>query len=113
MRLANKSIRLQIYLFILAVPLNLVWEVAQIGAYDFPETSLITAVIGCLIPSLGDGLMTLMIYWTGWLVFRDSKWILSPETKGYLLMIGVGLILALLVEWNALYRTGAGATMSG
>ncbi len=47
----NKSVRLQIYLFILAVPLNLIWEVAQMKAYDFPETSLMAVVIGCFVPS--------------------------------------------------------------
>ena len=102
----NPQIRLQLYLFLLAVPLNVIWEVAQIKAYDFPESSLMTNVIGCLVPTLGDGLMILIIYWAGWLFFRDSKWILNPRTKGYLLMVGVGLILAVLVEWNAL-RTGA------
>ena len=85
----------------------MIWEIAQIGAYDFPETSLMAVVIGCFVPSLGDGLMTLIIYWSGWLLFRDWGWILNPGRSGYLLMMGVGLILALLVEWNALYRTGA------
>ena len=98
---------LQASLFLIAVPLNVIWEIAQIGAYDFPETSLMAVVIGCFVPSLGDGLMTLIIYWSGWLLFRDWGWILNPVRSGYLLMMGVGLILALLVEWNALYRTGA------
>jgi hypothetical protein len=106
--IVNKdNIVLQVTLFLVALPLNLGWEVAQIMAYDFPETNLMTVVIHCFVPSLGDGLMTLMIYWTGWLLFRDWQWILHPGTSGYLLMMGVGLILAVLVEWNALYRTGA------
>lgn len=108
--IVNKdNIVLQVTLFLVALPLNLVWEVAQITAYDFPETSLMTGVIGCFVPSLGDGLMTLIIYWTGWLLFREPRWILNPGAKGYLLMVGVGLILAVLVEWNALYRTGSWA----
>lgn len=104
-----KQIRVQAYLFLIAVPLHLIWEVAQITAYDFPGTSLTTDVIGCFLPSLGDGLMTLMIYWSGWFLFREPEWILKPGAKGYLLILGVGLTLALLVEWNALYRTGAWA----
>lgn len=99
--------KLQVVLFILAVPLNLTWEVAQIGAYDFPEGSLLKNVIGCFVPSLGDGLMTLMIYWSGWTIFRNSRWILHPGAKGYLLLVALGIVLALVVEWNALYRTGA------
>ena len=71
-------------IFFVAVFLNLAWEVAQIHAYDFPESRLITDLIGCFIPSLGDGLMILIIYWTGWVVFQSPKWILSPGSKGYL-----------------------------
>jgi hypothetical protein len=104
----NPQIRLQIYLFLLAVPLHLIWEIAQIEAYDFPESSLMTDVIGCFVPTLGDGLMTLIIFWSGWAVFRDSQWILNPGLKGYLLMSAVGLLLAVIVEWNA-FRTGAWA----
>lgn len=104
-----KSISLQAYLFLIAVPLHLAWEVTQIAAYDFPETSLVTDILGCFIPSLGDGLMTLMIYWAGWLVLRDVKWILKPGLNGYAVMLSAGFILAVLVEWNGLYRTGAWA----
>ena len=96
-------------MFVLAVLLNLIWEVAQISAYDFPESSLVTNVLGCFVPTLGDGLMILIIYWTGWLVFRKFQWILSPGARGYLLMMVIGLVLAVFVEWNALYRTGAWA----
>jgi len=106
MLFANKTLRLQAQLFVLAVPLNLIWEIAQIKAYDFPETSLMTDVIGCFVPTLGDGLMTLIIFWSGWAIFQDSQWILNPRLKSYLLMSAVGLLLAVIVEWNA-FRTGA------
>lgn len=51
--------------------------------------------------------MTLIIFWTGWAVFRDSRWILKPALKGYLLMFVIGIFLAIIVELNALYLTGA------
>lgn len=105
----HAHIRLQMYLFLLAVPLHLTWEVAQIEAYDFPETSLMTVAIGCFVPSLGDSLMTLVIYWAGWMTFRDSQWVLHPGMRGYLFMMSIGLILAVLIEWNALFLTGAWA----
>lgn len=107
--LPKEQLWLHAYVFLLAVPLNLIWEVGQMGAYDFPETTLMEDILGCFIPSLGDGLMMLMIYWAGWLVFRDASWILKLGSKGYRVMLGAGFILALLVEWNALYRTGAWA----
>jgi hypothetical protein len=55
MLFAKKHLRLQAYLFLITVPLHLIWEVAQIRAYEFPETSLMTDVIGCFVPSLRDG----------------------------------------------------------
>lgn len=103
------ALKLQALVFILAVPLNLIWEVTQIGAYEFSPSGLMTNIVGCLVPSLGDGLMTLMIYWTGWAVFRNSQWILNPGARGYLLVVSLGMILAVVVEWNALYRTEAWA----
>jgi hypothetical protein len=105
----TSPIRLQIYLYLLALPLHLIWEVAQIEAYAFPETNLMKDVIGCFLPSLGDGLMTLVIYWAGWLAFRDWQWILHPGIHGYLFMMSIGLLLAVAVEWNALYQTRAWA----
>jgi hypothetical protein len=48
-----------------------------------------------------------IIFWTGWVVFRDSRWILKPALKGYVLMFVVGILLAIIVELNALYLTGA------
>lgn len=101
------ALKLQALVFILAVPLNLIWEVTQIGAYEFSPGTLMTNILGCFIPSLGDGIMILIIYWLGWAIFRNSQWILNPGPKGYLVVVSLGVILALLVEWNALYRTGA------
>ena len=69
--------------------------------------AVIVNLIGCFLPSLGDGLMTLVISWGGWIVFRNAGWILGPGLKGYMLMALLGLVLAVGVEWNALYRTGA------
>ncbi len=107
MILVKPHIRLQVYLFVLAVPLNLIWEVAQISTYDFPESGFATNVVGCFLSTLGDGLMILIIYWTGWSLFRDPQWVLNPRLKGYSLMMAVGIILAVIVEWNAVYWTKA------
>ncbi len=107
------ALRLSAAIFLVAVPLNLAWEVAQIRAYAFPAEGIMADLIGCLVPSLGDGLMTLAIYWSGWAVFRDAAWGLRPGLSGYLLMAAVGVVLAVGVEWNALYRTGAWAYAPG
>ena len=94
MILVKKYIWLQACLFLLAGPLNLIWEVTQMSAYDFPDSSFIPNILGCFVPSLGDGLMILIIYWIGWALFRNPQWVLNPGTPGYLLMMVVGLMLA-------------------
>jgi hypothetical protein len=94
---------------VVAVPLNLAWEVAQIQAYAFARQGVMADLVGCLVPSLGDGLMTLVISWSGWGLFRRAGWVLRPGARGYLLAALVGFVLAVGVEWNALHRTGAWA----
>jgi hypothetical protein len=105
----RETLRLQAAIFAVAVPLNLAWEVAQAQLYAFPRQGIVTDLVGCLVPSLGDGLMTLAIYWSGWLVFRRPGWVLRPGAGGFALAVLVGLLLAIGVEWNALYLTGAWA----
>jgi hypothetical protein len=105
----RETLRLQAAIFAIAVPLNLAWEVAQVQAYAFPRQGILADLLGCLVPSLGDGLMTLAIYWSGWLVFRRPTWIARPGVAGVALAALVGLLLAVGVEWNALYLTGAWA----
>ncbi len=100
---AREHVLFHAFIFFVAVLLNLAWEVAQIHAYDFPESTLFKDLIGCFIPSLGDGLMVLIIYWTGWSVFRSSRWVIRPGTKGYFLMIASGLFLAIVVELTGVY----------
>ena len=107
------ALRLSVVSVLVAVPLNLAWEVAQMQLYAFPRQGIVTDLVGCLVPSLGDGLMTLAIYWSGRLAFRDAAWALRPGPRGYLLMALVGFVLAVAVEWNALHRTGAWAYTPG
>jgi hypothetical protein len=94
---------------VVAVPLNLAWEVAQMQVYAFPRQGVMADLVGCLVPSLGDGLMTLVISWSGWGLFRSAGWVLRPGVRGSLLAALVGFVLAVGVEWNALHRTGAWA----
>jgi hypothetical protein len=48
--------------------------------------------------------MVLLIVATGAITFHRWDWFHSPGRTGYLLMLTAGLILAVLVEWVAVYR---------
>jgi hypothetical protein len=87
-------------LYVVAVLFNYVWELAQMplyeGASDFP-----TLWWHCGIATLGDGLLVLLIYGLGGLVFRDARWFVQPGWRGYLLMLIAGIALSISVEVSA------------
>lgn len=56
----------------------------------------------CVMPSLGDGVLILLIALSGWPLFRKLDWTDRPGSWGYVLMIGVGFALSVLVEHSGL-----------
>ena len=90
--------------FAIAVPLNFLWEVAQSPLYaslpPFPAR-----VWHCLAASLGDGLLIVLLWITGWSVFRRPDWFRRPHTGKCLLMLTTGIVVGVIVE-SAGLRTG-------
>ena len=91
------------WIFIVAVVLNYLWELAQMPLYAGVEAYSARVFWHCFVASLGDGVMVLLIVAAGWIVLRRSDWFLRPGIPGYSVMITVGLILAVLVEWLGLH----------
>ena len=93
--------RIAATVFAIAVPFNFLWEIAQSSLYvampPFPER-----VWHCFIASLGDGVLVLLIWIAGWAVFRAKDWFRGAHAGAYLLIVGGGLLLAVIVEWLAL-----------
>lgn len=52
----------------------------------------------CFLASLGDGLLVLLIFAAGWIVFRRREWFVRHGARGYLLMLAAGLIIAVGIE---------------
>ncbi|HEX2227611.1 MAG TPA: hypothetical protein VHM64_10750 [Candidatus Binatia bacterium] len=57
----------------------------------------------CFVAALGDGIMVLMIVAAGWITLRRPDWFVHSGLLGYLVMIMAGFVLAVLVEWLAVY----------
>ena len=91
-------------LFFVAVAINLLWEMAQMGLFA-STGSWIRDSAGCVRASLGDGGMVLGIYAVGALVFRRLDWFRRPGVAGYAVMLTIGVILAAAFEMFAL-RSG-------
>lgn len=92
-----------IWVFSVAVPLNYLWELAQAPLYVGLEEYNAGVFWHCFVASLGDGIMVLLIVAAGAVVLRRRNWFFRPGVAGYGVMLTTGLLLAMLVEWAAVY----------
>ena len=98
--------RTLISVFIVAVFLNYVWELAQAPLYVGLERYGAAVLWHCFVASLGDGIMVLLIYLAGRIILRRLDWFERPGVSGYVVMLSTGLLLALSVEWLGLRVLG-------
>jgi len=94
-----------VLVFVMAVLFNYLWELAQSPLYA-GLGSFTTMWWHCFVASLGDGLLTLLIVAAGWMTLRRASWFLHPGVRGYTLMLTVGLLIGVSVEWVAVYMAG-------
>ena len=93
-----------ISIFIVAVLLNYLWELAQAPLYVGLQDYDTRVFWHCFVASLGDGIMVLLIVAAGWITLRQPDWFVRPGVPGYLVMIAAGLFLAVVVEWMAVHK---------
>ena len=101
----HKSVwRLIFILYVVSVAVNYLWELAQAPLYvGMNRWSVVWW--HCLLASLGDGLMVLLIYAAGSVALRSPNWFRRPGAKEYVLMLAAGLLIGIGVEWTALHFT--------
>lgn len=83
--------------FVLAIPLNFAWELAQSGLYAGAD-QWPSRWWHCFVASLGDGILVLVIYAVGALIAGRIDWFESGYRQ-YPLVLATAVILALIVEW--------------
>jgi hypothetical protein len=89
-------------IFLVAVLLNFPWERAQSILYLMKDGTPIPWW-QCLVMSLGDGLLILLIFWIGGAFFRRPAWFEHPGVRGYLLMFLTGLVIIIPLEGAMIY----------
>jgi len=89
-------------IFVVAVLINYLWELAQAPLYVGLE-DFWTTLWHCFVASLGDGLLVLGIFAVGWVVLRRQTWFVAPGVRGTLVLVGVGLVLGITIEWVAVH----------
>lgn len=90
-------------IFVIAVILNFPWERAQSGFYLTNDGTAIPWW-HCMLASLGDGLLILLMFWAGRVVFGKPAWFDHPGLRGYLLMAVTGLAMIIPLEWIMISR---------
>lgn len=92
-------------IFVVAVFFNYSWELTQAPLY-VGMTSFRAVWWHCFAASLGDGLLVLLIFATGWAVLRRLGWFERPGVRGYIVMLTAGLAIGVSVEWAAVHIAG-------
>jgi len=95
--------RTLVLVFIVAVLLNYLWELAQAPLYVGLENYNAGLLWHCFVASLGDGIMVLLIVAAGWIMLKRGDWFERPSIAGYVVMLTGGFLLALFVEWLGLH----------
>jgi len=89
-------------IFVVAVLVNYLWELAQSPLYIGLE-DIRTTLWHCFVASLGDGLMVLGIIAGGGVILRRPAWCMRPGVQGIIVMMIVGFVLGVTVEWVAVH----------
>jgi hypothetical protein len=89
-------------IYLVAVMVNYPWERAQAQLYVGPAGASIGWWL-CLTASLVDGLLVLLMFGLGWIMFRRRDWFEQPGIPGYLLLVVSGAILSVGIEWATVY----------
>jgi hypothetical protein len=92
-----RFVRIPGTVFLIGATLNFPWEMAQAPLYA-PMGTLGQATWRCFRASLGDGVLVLLVWMTGAMIFRSSAWFGGSSKARLAFASIVGLGLATLVE---------------
>jgi hypothetical protein len=92
-------------IFVVAILGNYPWELAQAPLYA-GMASFRAMWWHCFVASLGDGLLILGIFATGWIALGQQMWFVHPGVQGYGVMLTTGLVIGGVIEWVAVHLLG-------
>jgi len=81
---------------------NFVWEMWQVPFYQGLSTmEHMSAVRICTQASIGDGVISLLAFWSAAAVVQSRHWVLSPTRLPVLVYWAVGILITVVMEWLA------------
>ena len=91
-------------LLLIALPLNFVWEMLQMPAFTGLPESRLAATGTCAVAALGDAAIVLAMYGVGAALFRDLRWYRPSRAHRYVIVVTIGVLFHLLIEWVSVHR---------
>lgn len=89
-------------IFVVAVALNYLWEVAQAPLYvGLEDWSSVWR--HCFAAALGDGILIWVILVVGWAIFNRFDWYVSSSGRALSFTLVAGLCIGIGVEWVAVH----------
>ena len=100
-----KTLKILATIFVLAILVNLAWEVSHSLLYDWskpPLENTVSYYIPRIIQStLGDGMYIVFIFLINSLFRRNLAWVSRPEKRDYISLAILGLAFAIFIEVKA------------
>lgn len=94
--------RFVLLLFVVAVGINYVWEMAQMPLYQNMPFDSLRSWLLCFRASLGDGIIVLIIWAMGAAAFRRIGWYRPLRLLNTAVMLLLGAVIAVAIEVHAL-----------
>lgn len=88
---------------IFALLLNFPWEMVQVPLYaGMAQAPHWQAVRSCARATVGDAGIMLLAFWTVAAIDGGRRWILQPSRRQLALLVGIGVVITMMIEWLAL-----------
>ena len=86
-----------VFIIITALPLHFIWEMLQMPLYQC-QLGFSQCVSICFVASLGDVVMTLVIFILIAIAYQDFNWHIDLHNGKYILAAVIGLLFAIIFE---------------
>jgi hypothetical protein len=86
-------------LLAVTLPLYFAWEMWQAPFFTGMPAHWVAATAICALATLGDGVLVALVATAGAVLYRDGRWFVPPSGSPYAVVVAIGLVLQIAVEW--------------
>jgi hypothetical protein len=92
----------EINLLLVSFLFNFVWEMWQMPYYvGFNSLDHMSVVRTCTQASLGDGVISVLAFWSGAAIARSRGWIYTLPISSTVTYLASGVVITIFMEWLA------------